>query len=213
MVGIVKSHQKRIDEQIAQYKDVDNINLLSDIFTYWQKTHFRDKFVQVTGCANFIEFYGIHLKRALEKSELEGKTVKKLVRKVNRVPISLMAQIQRGDLRGTNQYEKGILGTKEIKSCEGRPLDEWDVSQFYSSDMVQAYIADLVQGRRSFTEEIAGEGLRDEILYAAERSFRIDKSGVKAESPQTEPLAEEKKLVKLWESKSRPRRDGLWRNR
>ena len=38
---------------------------------------------------------------------------KKQVRKVSRVPIPLMSAIQRGDFRGTNQYEKGRLGTEE----------------------------------------------------------------------------------------------------
>jgi len=42
----------------------------------------------------------------IEEYEENGQKKKRLVRKVNRVPISLMAQIQRGDLRGTNHYEK-----------------------------------------------------------------------------------------------------------
>jgi len=140
-----------------------------------------------------------------------------LVRKVKRVPINLMAQIQRGDLRETNTYERGILGTKKIVLFEGKSLDEWDIRQFYSEEQVQGYIRNLVEGRRKFTEEIAGEGLRQEILYAAERSFQIDKSEKKAkvsvsEIPEREQEFVEKSVFNQ-ESKTRPRRERIWRGR
>jgi len=138
---------------------------------------------------------------------------KRLVRKVKRVPINLMAQIQRGDLRGTNHYEKGILGTKEIKACEGKSLDEYDIRNFYSEQQINHFIKDLVEGRRKFTKEVAAEGLRPEILYEAERSFRIDKSQAKKQKAGTESAAQEEKPYYYWESKSRPRRGGFWRNR
>ncbi len=138
---------------------------------------------------------------------------KRLVRKVKRVPINLMAQIQRGDLRGTNHYEKGILGTKEIKICEGKSLDEYDIRNFYSEQQINHFIKDLVEGRRKFTEEVASEGLRPEILYEAERSFRIDKSQAKKQEAAAESAAQEEKPYYYWESKSRPRRGGFWRNR
>jgi len=123
-----------------------------------------------------------------------------------------MAQIQRGDLRGTNQYEKGILGTKDIKRCEGLSLKEWDVHGFYSSNQIQEYISDLVEGRQAYTEEIAAEGLRDEVLFAAERSFRIAGHQKKktGQEPENQEPEESKKFL---EFKSRPRRDGFWRNR
>jgi len=138
---------------------------------------------------------------------------KRLVRKVKRVPINLMAQIQRGDLRGTNHYEKGILGTKEIKACEGKSLDEYDIRNFYSEQQINHFIKDLVEGRRKFTKEVAAEGLRPEILYEAERSFRIDKSQAKKQEAAAESAAQEEKPYYYWESKSRPRRGGFWRNR
>ncbi len=146
-----------------------------------------------------------------------GRSKKQMVRKANRVPISLMAQIQRGDLRGTNRYEKGQLGTKEITHVEGRELEEWDIKKFYSQEQIQDYIHDLVEGRKEFTEEISEEGLRTEVLNAAERSFRIDKSRAKSsvrvpgspketedEEEQTQPLTYN------WETKSRPRREGIY---
>ena len=145
-------------------------------------------------------------------TEEEGKRTKTLLRKVKRVPIDLMAQIQRGDLRGTNEYERGILGTKAIRRCEGRSLQEWDIKNFYSPDQIQDYITDLVEGRQAFTEEIAAEGLRDEVIYAAERSYRIAGQRKKIEDPSLKgPEPEESR--NFLEFKSRPRREGFWRNR
>lgn len=165
------------------------------------------------GKIKFMQYNTGGIGEIIETSEENGKSSKRLVRKVSRVPISLMAQIQRGDLRGTNHYEKDILGTKEIKRCEGKSLDDWDIHKYYSEEQIQGYIKDLVEGRRRFTEEIAAEGLREEILYAVERSFRIDKSKRKAmEAVPEAPLSEEKPLS-AWESKSRPRRVGFWRTR
>ena len=163
------------------------------------------------GKVKFIQYNTGGLGEVIETYEENGKKKKRLVRKVSRVPISLMAQIQRGDLRGTNQYERGILGTKEIKVCEGKRLDEYDIQNFYSREQIQYYIKDLVDGRRAFTEEITSEGLRQEILYAAERSFRIDKSGEKEKIFVPEAQTTEEKTPAFWEFKSRPRKDRFWR--
>jgi phosphoenolpyruvate carboxykinase (ATP) len=165
------------------------------------------------GKLKFMQYNTGGLGEIIESFEENGQKKKKQIRKVNRVPISLMAQIQRGDLRGTNAYEKGILGTKEIKACEGKSLDEYDIHRLYSEKQIQHYIKDLVEGRRVFTEEISSEGLREEILYAAERSFRIDKSQEKSKVVIQESPAPEEKPVTFWESKSRPRRDKSWRPR
>jgi phosphoenolpyruvate carboxykinase (ATP) len=149
----------------------------------------------------------------IETYEEDGIKKKRQVRKVSRVPINLMAQIQRGDLRGTNDYEKGLLGTKEIRRAEGKGLDEWDIRKYYSDEKVEEYIADLVNGRKAFTDEIASEGLRDEILYAAERSFRIDKRGRTTKVFVPEDIEAESKPPDIPEFKSRPRRGGFWRSR
>ncbi|MCJ7579791.1 MAG: phosphoenolpyruvate carboxykinase (ATP), partial [Candidatus Aminicenantes bacterium] len=164
------------------------------------------------GKLKFMQYNTGGIGEIIKMTEENGKKTKNLLKKVNRVPIDLMAQIQRGDLRGTNQYEKGILGTKDIKRCEGRSLQEWDIQNYYTADQIQDYIADLVKGRQAYTEEIAAEGLRDEVLYAAERSFRIadfrnKRPGQYTESPDPEESAD------FLESKSRPRREGFWRNR
>jgi phosphoenolpyruvate carboxykinase (ATP) len=165
------------------------------------------------GKLKFMQYNTGGIGEIIETSEEGGQRKKRMVRKVSRVPISLMAQIQRGDLRGTNHYEKGILGTKEIKLYEGNSLAEWDIRRYYSEEQVQHYIKDLVDGRRRFTEEMSSEGLRQEILYAADRSFRIDKSEIKAEVFVPEGPVSEEKLFSNWESKSRPRRDGFWRSK
>jgi phosphoenolpyruvate carboxykinase (ATP) len=164
------------------------------------------------GKLKFMQYNTGGIGEIITMTEDNGKKTKNLVKKVNRVPIDLMAQIQRGDLRGTNQYEKGILGTKDIKRCEGHSLQEWDIKNFYSSDQIQDYITDLVEGRQAYTEEIAAGGLRDEVLYAAERSCHIaghrkKRVGQDSESPEPE------ESIDFIESKSRPRREGFWRNR
>jgi phosphoenolpyruvate carboxykinase (ATP) len=153
----------------------------------------------------------------IEQYEDQGRKKKRLVRKVKRVPIDLMARIQRGDLRGTNTYEKGKLGTWEIIRAEDQGLDEWNARRFYSAEQIDAYITDLVEGRRAYTEEIAQEGLRDEILFAAERSYRIDRTAQRASVTVPGTTAEEPEAAPPpdfpAQFKSRPRRDGFRRSR
>lgn len=170
------------------------------------------------GKVKFMQYNTGGMGEIIETTETGGKLNKQLIRKVKRVPIQLMAQIQRGDLRRTNSYEKGMLGTMEIVKTEGRSLDEWNIRHFYDKDRIDQYIKELVAGRRAFTEEIAAEGLRDEILYAAERSFRIDKSREKstvrlAQGESREDAPEEEAPPAVWETKNRPRRGGLTRLR
>ena len=165
------------------------------------------------GKLKFMQYNTGGIGEIIETYEENGQKKKRLIHKVSRVPINLMAQIQRGDLRGANHYEKGLLGTKEIKLCEGKSLDEYDIHKFYSEEQIQHYIKDLVEGRKKYTEEIASEGLREEILYATERSFRIDKSEKKREVSVPESPAIEEKPFTYRESKSRPRRERFWRSR
>jgi phosphoenolpyruvate carboxykinase (ATP) len=169
------------------------------------------------GKLKFVQYNTGGIGEIIETSEEDGQKKKRLIRKVKRVPINLMAQIQRGDLRETNRYEKGRLGTKEIKLCEGKSLDEWDIRHFYSEEQIQGYIKDLVDGRQKFTEEIVEEGLRQEIQNAAERSFKIERSEKKAKvfvpgTLENEQEAPEKP-VSQWETKTRPRRERFWRGR
>ncbi len=103
------------------------------------------------------------------KEKPDGK--KTLVRKVERVPINLMAAIQRGDLRCTNRYEQGPLGTREVTHIDGEDLSKWRAKNFYSQVEIDEYIKDLVNGRRTHTAKIAQEGLSPEIVKMAERSF------------------------------------------
>ncbi len=109
---------------------------------------------------------------------IEKKDGKKdMIRKVQRVPLELMAAIQRGDLRGTNQYARGMLGTRQLVKCESFDLDQYAPHRLYSDAQVKFYLQDLVDGRRKHTEEIAREGLKPEIMEAAERSFSIAEQG------------------------------------
>ncbi len=161
----------------------------------------------------FIQYNTGGIGEILETYEENGEKQKKLVQKVKRVPISLMAEIQRGDLRGTNTYERGPLGTRGIVRTEEKTLDQWNIETYYSSEQIDAYIKDLVEGRRKFTEELAEEGLRDEILYAAERSFRIHKSETPSKVFLTQSAYAKEPLAERPSSKSRPRRHGFGRFR
>lgn len=144
--------------------------------------------------------------------EMDGDIKKKIqVRKVTRVPINLMAAIQRGDLRGTNQYEIGRFGTKEIASSEEQHLDDYDPKRFYSEEEISNYLGNIVEGRRAFTEEIADEGLKPEIVKAAEESFDIiprerdSRVPIEEEAPETEETAPVRDRFS-WEPKTRPPR-------
>ncbi|MFC2164248.1 phosphoenolpyruvate carboxykinase (ATP) [Acidobacteriota bacterium] len=165
------------------------------------------------GKVKFMQYNTGGIGEIIETKEENGTKKKRMVRKVSRVPINLMAQIQRGDLRGINQYEKGFLGTKEIKRAEEQSLEEWDIRKFYSEEQINQYIHDLVEGRKAYTKEIADDGLRSEIIYAAERSFRIDKSGKKEIPRETDKDLEEEQVLDIPEYKSRPRRAGFRRQR
>jgi len=165
------------------------------------------------GKVKFMQYNTGGIGEIIETQQINGATKKRLARKVSRVPISLMAQIQRGDLRGTNQYEKGLLGTKEITRAEGKSLEQWDIGKFYSKEQIQDYIHDLVEGRRAYTQEIEAEGLRSEIVQAADRSFGIDKSGKRDTQEDADKSADEEKIIDIPDYKSRPRRAGFWRQR
>ena len=154
----------------------------------------------------------------IETSEVDGKKVKKMVRKVTRVPIDAMAAIQRGDVRGTNKYAPGQLGTLEINSCVDAALDQYNPKKWYSKEQIDYYIKDLVEGRRQYTEQIGQQGLKPEIIKEAEKSFDI--SGVKKGKISVPEIPAEKKQEELeakpdsryelpdlkWETKSRPSR-------
>ncbi len=96
---------------------------------------------------------------------------KNLLRKVRRVPIDLMAALQRGDLRGTNEYRKGRFNTEEVVGCEGFDLKEFDPADYYSEEQIAAFVHDIVAGRRAYTEQIATEGLHKDILELALREL------------------------------------------
>ncbi|MCF7810799.1 phosphoenolpyruvate carboxykinase (ATP) [bacterium] len=109
------------------------------------------------------------------KETTEGKK-KDVIRKVKRVPIPMMAAIQRGDLRVTNVHKIGYFGTKAIASAEGSDLSEFDPQKYYDQSQINAYVSEIVQGRREFTEQIIAEGLDPQIIKWAEESYKIDKS-------------------------------------
>lgn len=113
------------------------------------------------GKVHFFQYNTGGMGEIIETDPSSGK--KNLIRKAKRVPIELMAALQRGDLRGTNTYRKCILGTEEVYAVEGKPLEEWNPNNFYPEEQIKRYLIELVEGRRKFTDEIASQGLRSEI--------------------------------------------------
>ena len=101
----------------------------------------------------------------------KGSGARKLVRKATRVPIDVMAALQRGDLRGTNEYRKGPLGMDEVVRHDGGDLAVYDAANFYSKEQIAGYLAELVEGRRKHTEEIAAQGLRKDVRDLAHREL------------------------------------------
>jgi phosphoenolpyruvate carboxykinase (ATP) len=176
------------------------------------------------GKVRFFQYNTGGIGEVIRQYEEDGIKKKKVVRKVQRVPIELMAGIQRGDLKNLNTYKPGIFGTAEIAKIDGKPLsDEYDPAGFYSQEEMDDYLADIVQGRIDFTDEISGEGLDPEILRAAEKSFEImpsrrDKAFVS--SPEEEPAAgreeetdESTPLERFWQPGGRMPAPPRWRNR
>jgi phosphoenolpyruvate carboxykinase (ATP) len=135
------------------------------------------------GKVRFFQYNTGGIGEVIETNTEGGQVKKRLVRKATRVPIPFMAAIQRGDLRGTNRYEPGRFGTKEIVSCEEGDLRTYDPSGFYSREEIDRYLAEILEGRRAFTEQIAGQGLRPEVVKLAEESFSALSREVRREGP------------------------------
>jgi len=166
------------------------------------------------GKVHFAQYNTGGMGEIIEVDKATGK--KKLVRKVTRVPIDLMAALQRGDLRGTNEYGKGRLGTEYVVRCEGGDLAAYDPKNFYSDEQIESYVADLVDGRRKFTEEIATQGLRKDIRELAHRELDAIDAKTKAkpepwappEEAQPSQAAEDRDPRSKWISPWEPRRPG-----
>ena len=177
------------------------------------------------GKVRFFQYNTGGIGEIINEYKEDGIKKKKVVRKVQRVPISLMAAIQRGDLKGLNTYEPGIFGVSRITQVEGKPLgSEYDPGEFYSREEIETYLADIVQGRIDFTDEIAEEGLDPEIVKAAEKSFEImpkRRATVSVSSPDVEappaPKEEEAEestpVERFWKPGSRLPSPPRWRNR
>ena len=129
------------------------------------------------GKLHFYQYNTGGIGEILETSEVGGVKKKNIVRKAVRVPIDLMAVLQRGDLRGTNKYKQSIFGTQEVVDCGRSDLADIDPHKFYPQDQIDYYLQDIVNGRKKFTEEIAAEGLNSDIIKAAEKSFEIAPKG------------------------------------
>jgi phosphoenolpyruvate carboxykinase (ATP) len=144
---------------------------------------------------------------------MEGSTKKKkLIKKATRVPIDLMSALQRGDLRGTNKYEKGIFGTEEVISAEGSNMAMYELRRYYSQEQIDSFLKDIINGRRKFTDEIILEGLNPEIIKLAEKSYdeaKLPKKKASVFIPEVEKKIEYQPIILpiyAFETKTRPRR-------
>ncbi len=171
-----------------------------------------DLVARYPGKVHFAQYNTGGMGEIIEVDKATGK--KKQVRKVTRVPIDLMAALQRGDLRGTNEYAKGRLGTEYVVKAEGTELAQYDAHNFYSDEQIEAYVADLVDGRRKFTEEIASQGLRKDIRELAHKELDAIEAKVKQKSEPWAPpeeaapseAAEDRDPRSKWISPWEPRR-------
>ena len=171
-----------------------------------------DLVARYPGKVHFFQYNTGGMGEMIEVDKGTGK--KKLIRKVTRVPIDLMAALQRGDLRGTNEYAKGRLGTEYVVRCVGGDLAAYDPYNFYSDEQIEAYVADLVDGRRKFTEEIAAQGLRKDIRELAHRELDAIEAKTKQkpepwappEEAQPSEAAEDRDPRSKWISPWEPRR-------
>ena len=171
-----------------------------------------DLVARYPGKVHFFQYNTGGMGEMIEVDKGTGK--KKLIRKVTRVPIDLMAALQRGDLRGTNEYAKGRLGTEDVVRCEGGDLAAYDPKRFYSDEQIESYVADLVDGRRKFTEEIAAQGLRKDIRELAHRELDAIEAKTKQkpepwappEEAQPSEAAEDRDPRSKWISPWEPRR-------
>jgi len=148
-----------------------------------------DLMARYPGKIRFFQYNTGGVGEILEEKVVDGKKVKNLIRKVDRVPLDLMAAIQRGDLRGTNVYEEGRLGTKEIVKVEGFDLSPYGAEKLYDKEKIEFFVQDLMDGRREFTEEIAAEGLDPDIKKAADASFNVARGGRTQVAPYPVELA------------------------
>ncbi len=167
------------------------------------------------GKVHFVQYNTGGVGEIIDEDRATGK--KTLVRKVTRVPLDLMAALQRGDLRGTNEYRKGRLNTEEVVTCEGVDLTPYDPANFYDEAQIKAYIHDLVEGRRAYTEVIAAQGLRKEIRDLAHRELEAIAGNHRAEpwappeAPREQSAAEDRlplsPYITPWESRRSRRED------
>lgn len=155
----------------------------TDPFIIWSRAKKVNQFSDIVmglvdrfpGKIKFFQYNTGGVGEIIEKYTEYGVEKRRIVRKATRVPINLMADIQHGDLCNTNRYVEGRFGTREIVEIEGNRFTEYDLQNFYSEQEIENYLQEIVEGRKKFTEEIANEGLRHEIIKAVENSVRLKK--------------------------------------
>lgn len=62
------NYEQKLDAQISQYREVENIHDLPDIFHYWSNRHLRPRLLSVIGVETIADFYAFHFKTAIAES-------------------------------------------------------------------------------------------------------------------------------------------------
>jgi SAM-dependent methyltransferase len=67
------SYAAKLEAQIEQYRRVENIHDLPDIFHYWSNKHLRPRLNAVMRADSIAEFYALPMKRAIEENGSAGR--------------------------------------------------------------------------------------------------------------------------------------------
>lgn len=59
------NYEEQLEAQISQYREVENIHDLPDIFHYWSNKHLRPRLLSVMGVETIVDFYAVHFKAAV----------------------------------------------------------------------------------------------------------------------------------------------------
>jgi ubiquinone/menaquinone biosynthesis C-methylase UbiE len=141
-------YDQRVSAQIAQYANVENMNVMSDAWHYWQTEYFLPRYRQVMGVPTPFHLYLETFAQAIERTGvsqllsvgfgdgvIEARLVKELRERgfadcrIDAVEISA-AQIERGR---NNAEKQGVLDAFQFIECD---TNSWKPEKQYAGVMV-----------------------------------------------------------------------------
>jgi ubiquinone/menaquinone biosynthesis C-methylase UbiE len=158
-------YDKRVAAQIAQYANVENMNVMSDAWHYWQTEYFLPRYRQVMGVPTPFHLYLETFSQSIEKTGfarllsvgfgdgvIEARLVKELRERgftdcrMDAVEISAV-QIDRGR---HNAEKQGVLDAFQFIECD---TNSWKPARQYSGVMVHQALHHI-QELESFFERV-----------------------------------------------------------